>query len=148
MYIFLHFSSLVVPPVIRRKPSTACGGSPGSKSLHLSPLSKNTTTAGMIHATKSQTMFTFPDPSGGGGTVTGGTKDSGSGGTGTGSGGTTTDSRFSSILHVHERHLSTEDFHEALFFEKSPKSGQNKKRPRKTRKTSSNIKNELTVTQI
>jgi len=75
----------------------------------------------MIHATKSQTMFTFPDPSGGGGTVPGGTKDSGSGGTGTGSGGTTTDSRFSSILHVHERHLSTEDFHEALFFEKSPK---------------------------
>ena len=131
--------------MIRRKPSTACGGSPGSKSLHLSPLSK---TAGMIHATKSQTMFTFPDPSGGGGTVPGGTKDFGSGGTGTGSGGTTTDSRFSSILHVHERHLSTEDFHEALFFEKSPKSGQNKKRPRKTRKTSSNIKNELTVTQI
>ena len=98
----------------------------------------------MIHATKSQTMFTFPDPSGGGTVPGGGTKDSGSGGTGSGTG----DSCLSSILHVHERHLSTEDFHEALFFEKSPKSGQNKKRPRKTRKTSSNIKNELTVTQI
>ena len=44
-------SSLIVPPVIRRKtsapcgssPSSAqCGGSPGSKSLHLSPLSKGT----------------------------------------------------------------------------------------------------------
>ena len=116
------------------------GPDDGSKSLHLSPLSK---TAGMIHATKSQTMFTFPDPSGG--TVPGGNKDSGSG-SGTGSG--AADSCLSSILHVHERHLSTEDFHEALFFEKSPKSGQNKKRPRKARKTSSNIKNELTVTQI
>ena len=84
---------------------------------------------GMIHATKSQTMFTFPDcPKSG---------DSGGGG----------DSRLSSILHVHERHLSTEDFHEALFFEKSPKSGHSKKRLRKTRKTSS-VKNELTVTQI
>ena len=55
----LKFFSLV-PPVIRRKTSSASagGGSPGSKSLHLSPLSNNNER----HPRKSQTLFTFPDP--------------------------------------------------------------------------------------
>ena len=136
-------SSLIVPPVIRRKASAPSGGSPGSKSLHLSPLSK-----GMIHATKSQTMFTFPDPNKGSDSIISGsgTGNGSSAHTGGGGGSSGKDSGLSSILHVHERHLSTEDFHEALFFEKSPKFGQNKKRPRKARKPS--MKHELTVTQI
>ena len=46
--------------MIRRKSSSASagGGSPGSKSLHLSPLSKYSER----HPRKSQTLFTFPDP--------------------------------------------------------------------------------------
>ena len=46
--------------MIRRKSSSASagGGSPGSKSLHLSPLSNNSER----HPRKSQTLFTFPDP--------------------------------------------------------------------------------------
>ena len=46
--------------MIRRKTSSASagGGSPGSKSLHLSPLSNNSER----HPRKSQTLFTFPDP--------------------------------------------------------------------------------------
>ena len=50
---------------------------------------------------------------------------------------TSADSGLSSILHVHERYLSSEDFHEALFFERSPKSAQ-RKRSRKTSNSSSN----------
>lgn len=103
-------SSLVVPPVIRRKASSS--GSPGSKSLHLSPLSSEK------QPRKSQTLFTFPDPK---------------------------EAEMSSILHVHERYLSSEDFHEALFFEKSPKSGQ-RKRSRKSSKEANNKK--LSVTQL
>ena len=46
--------------MIRRKTSSASagGGSPGSKSLHLSPLTNNNER----HPRKSQTLFTFPDP--------------------------------------------------------------------------------------
>ena len=115
-------SSLVVPPVIRRKGSS--GGSPGSKSLHLSPLESS------LHSSKSHvTLFTFPEPGN--------------------SAETSADSGLSSILHVHERYLSSEDFHEALFFERSPKSGQ-RKRTRKaqnSQKCLSDHKNSVTMSE-
>jgi hypothetical protein len=68
---------------------------------------------------------------------------------------TSADSGLSSILHVHERYLSSEDFHEALFFERSPKSAQ-RKRSRKSsnssnKATSSNVSEsikKLSVSQI
>ena len=94
-------------------------------------------------------MFTFPDPNKGSDSIISGsgTGNGSSAHTGGGGGSSGKDSGLSSILHVHERHLSTEDFHEALFFEKSPKFGQNKKRPREARSKPS-MKHELTVTQI
>ena len=110
--------------MIRRKSSSASagGGSPGSKSLHLSPLSNNSER----HPRKSQTLFTFPDP----GTLSATGSTSGASGADT-----SADSGLSSILHVHERYLSSEDFHEALFFERSPKSAQ-RKRSRKSSNSS------------
>lgn len=116
-------SSLVVPPVIRRKGSA--GGSPGSKSLHLSPLEHKSTKSHV-------TLFTFPEPNNSGNSAE-----------------TSADSGLSSILHVHERYLSSEDFHEALFFERSPKSGQ-RKRSRKNNQlqTSRSSENKLSVTQL
>ena len=109
-------ASLFVPPVIGRKTSASCTGSPGSKSLHLSPLAHH-----QNNPRKSQTLFTFPDP--GSLSVTSAASSAASGATNN----TSADSGLSSILHVHERYLSSEDFHEALFFERSPKSGQRKR---------------------
>ncbi len=110
-------SSLIVPPVISAKSSKSKGGSgggggggggvgsPGSKSLHLSP--KSPLNHHHAHTKQSQnqapTLFKFPpDPK-----------------------------EISTILHVRESHLSSDDFHEALFFERSPKSGQKKRRKSK-----------------
>ena len=121
-------SSLVVPPVIRRKGSS--GESPGSKSLHLSPLEHKSTKSHV-------TLFTFPEPN------------KGSSGSGN-SAETSADSGLSSVLHVHERYLSSEDFHEALFFERSPKSGQ-RKRSRKAnqqQQPSRSSEKKLSVTQL
>ena len=116
-------SSLVVPPVIRRKKSN--GGSPGSKSLHLSPLERG------LHSSKSHvTLFTFPEP------------------TGNSTAETSADSGLSSILHVHERYLSSEDFHEALFFERSPKSGQRKRSRKSSQNRTSTSEKKLSVTQL
>jgi hypothetical protein len=108
-------SSLIVPPVITRRSSS--GGSPGSKSLHLSPFNNSPASASTATTTWAaaapNTLFTFPEPYSEAATV---------------------DSGLSSVLHVQENYLSSDDFHEALFFvEKSPKSG-HKKRPRRSRR--------------
>lgn len=127
-------SSLIVPPVIRRRSGCSSTGSPGSKSLHLSPLNQ--------HPRKSQTLFTFPDPA-----VAAPNAEQ-----------SAADGLLSSILHVHERYLSSEDFHEALFFERSPKSGQRKRSRSKSSKNNTvatvlkngqdTIKKKLSVTQL
>ena len=118
-------SSLVVPPVIRRKKSSS--GSPGSKSLHLSPQNRAES-----HPRKSQTLFTFPDP----GSLIGNANE------------TSADSGLSSILHVHERYLSSEDFHEALFFEKSPKTGQRKRSRKSIKNACKKPDLKLSITQL
>lgn len=105
-------SSLIVPPVVPRQKAPSSSGSPGSKSLHLSPGLRSDKLR--TNTPKSATLFTFPDPS----TTGSGDNDSG----------------LSSVVHV-DRYLSSEDFHEALFFEISPRSGQKKRR-----KSSSNSK--------
>jgi hypothetical protein len=48
----------------------------------------------------------------------------------------------SSVLHVHDSYLSSDDFHEAMFLEKSPKSV---KRRKKSRKSSKDFKDVVMV---
>ena len=113
-------SSLVVPPSTPQSESRRSQHSPGSKSLHLSPQrppkenfgkGKRGSSASPVTSTAPE-MFTFPPIS-----------DSGES--------APMSSRLSSVLHVQDSNLSSDDFHEALFFDRSPKSAKKRRRSRR-----------------
>ena len=115
-------SSLVVPPSTPQSGTRRSSHSPGSRSLHLSPKHGSRENSGKGKRGSSASpvisgcpeMFTFPP-------VPDSAADS-----------APISSRLSSVLHVHDSNLSSDDFHEALFFDRSPKSAKKRRRSKKT----------------
>lgn len=112
-------SSLVVPP-----PSSLFSmspASPGSKSLHLCNFS--TSPRHHSRASPNTSKFLFPPHP-----MEPGNVNPDSDPAERGLGGTS----FSSVLHIHDSYLSSDDFHEALFLEKSPKAVKRKRKSKKS----------------
>ena len=125
-------SSLVVPPATPQSGSRRSPHSPGSRSLHLSRVSSPyhpSRESSPSYAAKGKRgssaspnvstcpeMFTFPP------VPAPDTSDSVS---------ISTRQTLSSVLHVQDSNLSSDDFHEALFFDRSPKSAKKRRRSKK-----------------